>query len=129
MVGIMRAGAAYVPLDPKLPSDRLKFLVEQCSCHSSVGQKRFESLMRGFQTQQLLIFEECLGRSQLTCRANSSTPQSSPVPESIAYVLFTSGSTGKPKGVMVAQASTSVATQANSGASHATCSTRGRLAA
>ena len=41
MVGIMRAGAAYVPLDARMPSDRLVYLVEQCMCVAVVVQRRF----------------------------------------------------------------------------------------
>jgi non-ribosomal peptide synthetase component F len=45
MVGIMRSGAAYVPLDSKLPVVRLRFLVEECSCRMVVAQLKFGAIV------------------------------------------------------------------------------------
>ena len=45
MVGIMRCGAAYVPLDAKLPVERLRFLVEQCGCGVVVSQRKYCGLV------------------------------------------------------------------------------------
>ena len=50
MVGIMRAGRAYVPLDPRLPLERLGYLAGQCGCGAVVAQRRFEELVQGLES-------------------------------------------------------------------------------
>ena len=94
MVGIMRAGAAYVPLDPKLPQERLQYLVDRCSCVSVVAQRRYEG-STGSKVPEL-IAESVMSRSD-NCHASNIPEDCSCEADLVAYVLFTSGSTGKPK--------------------------------
>ena len=96
MVGIMRAGAAYVPLDPKLPVDRLQYLVTQCECVSVVSQQKFGAVAVSLGVD-VVIAEEAL----LSGDGGNGIGESGCDSRALAYVLFTSGSTGKPKGVMV----------------------------
>ena len=99
MVGIMRAGAGYVPLDPKLPLDRLRYLVEQCECKSVVVHEKHVECGGSLGVEAVVAQEVLYGQH---------LPQHRTVTEdahSLAYVLFTSGSTGKPKGVMVQHSS------------------------
>ena len=97
MVGIMRAGAAYVPLDPKLPVDRLKYLVQQCECVSVASQRQYSEVAEAVAAGAagVVVAEDVLysGAAKKMSHHVSGS--------SLAYVLFTSGSTGKPKGVMI----------------------------
>ena len=104
MVGIIRAGAAYVPLDSKLPVTRLAFLIEQCECSVAVVQRRYchrmetEVSVRG---EQLMLFEAEAALVRTTSDRLDTSSMVAHRPGSTAYVLFTSGTTGQPKGLIV----------------------------
>jgi len=103
MVGIMRAGAAYVPLDPKLPVGRLQYLVEQCGAAWVVAQEASVGIPCGsLVVQGVVVAEQVLSREVHRVPVAGGCGG-----ESVAYVMFTSGSTGKPKGVMVVHESLS----------------------
>ncbi|MCM2370991.1 amino acid adenylation domain-containing protein [Aporhodopirellula aestuarii] len=92
ILGILKAGAAYLPLNPSFPSDRIAFFLREAETRFVVG------------TLEAAVLEEmpCLGTvglNDLPEVSLESLPRVSPA--SLAYVLFTSGSTGKPKGVML----------------------------
>ena len=94
MVGIMRAGAGYLPLDPQFPGERLQYLVEQCKCVAIVVQQRHVEVLDGVDVE-IVVAERGNAHRKQVFDAN-------PCREShLAYVLFTSGSTGKPKGLMI----------------------------
>ena len=95
ILGILKAGAAYVPLDPKYPADRLRRMASVAGLDVLVT--RFP-LLPEFEISQRLD----LGRSaDLATIGGESPAPLSPraLPEALAYVIFTSGSTGLPKGV------------------------------
>ena len=100
MVGIMRAGAAYVPLDPKQP--RIDYLVTQCKCRVVAAQKKFATLLKDFPQRgvinDLIVIENVIFN---TTAVNAPNVMFNTTAGRLAYVLFTSGSTGKPKGVLV----------------------------
>jgi len=103
MVGIMRAGAAYVPLDPKLPVQRLKYVVEQCECVAVAALQECTEVAAQLGVEMV----ELVGTMQTAGGTNGASKvigDCGPL-AGLAYVLFTSGSTGKPKGVMVQQSS------------------------
>jgi amino acid adenylation domain-containing protein len=95
LLGILKAGAAYVPLDPTYPKQRLEFLVEDSQVTLVVTTTKFAELWNSsgidaltFDTKSLLATAED--------PSNLSLPISA---EARMYVIYTSGSTGKPKGV------------------------------
>lgn len=103
MVAIMLAGAAYVPLDVKLPEDRLQFQVEQCKCVALITQDEFGLLASKIACMPILMPRASMihtnaGKDQGACSDFKPVFWDS---SSLAYVMFTSGSTGKPKGVML----------------------------
>jgi amino acid adenylation domain-containing protein len=97
MAAALKAGAAYVPLDPTHPQDRLRYVVEDSQAACVVTLKRFASLLDASKTR-LVILDE----AQEALAAQSDAPLTLAVdPSDLAYVIYTSGSTGRPKGVEV----------------------------
>nr|WP_314483498.1 non-ribosomal peptide synthase/polyketide synthase [uncultured Pseudomonas sp.] len=106
MVGSLKAGAAYLPLDPQLPTQRLldllqlgkvPALVASSACRAQAVEML--ALLAPAQRPQLLVWDEVQSGA---CSVEQ--PGIYTAPNALAYVIFTSGSTGTPKGVMVEQA-------------------------
>jgi len=99
-LGIMKAGAAYVPLDPAYPVDRIRFMMEDAGLSALVTRT---SLRHQVPPMAAAVVEVDAGSGR-----GPEDPPEGPTadlpeadPSSLAYVLYTSGSTGRPKGVMV----------------------------
>ncbi|WP_454674050.1 amino acid adenylation domain-containing protein [Achromobacter pestifer] len=94
LLGVMKAGAAYVPIDPELPADRLSYLFEDSQASLLLTQSTWlETLPAGAPPAWAL--------DQIDLSAHPCTPVGHvPHPEQAAYVIYTSGSTGKPKGAV-----------------------------
>ncbi|HET8890735.1 MAG TPA: amino acid adenylation domain-containing protein [Candidatus Angelobacter sp.] len=96
ILGILKAGAAYVPLDPAYPAQRLQYILQ-------------ETRVRFVLTQQSLASAASQGSWRVVCLDNNAeiigvsdqNPRVVCHPENLAYIIHTSGSTGRPKGVMV----------------------------
>ncbi|MBK6830462.1 MAG: amino acid adenylation domain-containing protein [Flavobacteriales bacterium] len=93
VLGIVKAGAAYVPIDPAYPADRIALMLEDAQPPVVITDRAHQHLFKGSKTKVLLIDEVDLENGP---RFEGECPAK---PENLAYVLFTSGSTGRPKGV------------------------------
>ncbi|MEW5927424.1 MAG: non-ribosomal peptide synthase/polyketide synthase, partial [Gemmatimonadota bacterium] len=99
IVGILGAGAAYVPVDPAYPADRIAYLLEDSGCPVVLAGEGQRALLSGC-AAEVMVLEEALAGA-----AGSEPPAWAEVdPESAAYLIYTSGSTGRPKGVVVTHA-------------------------
>jgi natural product biosynthesis luciferase-like monooxygenase protein len=95
LLGILKAGAAYVPMDPGYPPDRIAFMIEDARSPVIVATEETAHLLPAHSKTVLLRQDE-------EPRASAPVGDTRGVTaENLAYVIFTSGSTGKPKGVMV----------------------------
>ena len=94
LLGILKTGAAYVPLDPTYPKERLTFMVEDAQLHALLTTRE---LIGGFEGTATKI--ACI--EEISPIEVAENVQSEATPEKLAYVIYTSGSTGKPKGVMI----------------------------
>lgn len=101
LVGIMKAGAAYLPIDPALPNDRIAFLGKDAAAKMMVTEEGEAARLASCLNVPQVVIEET-GAVSGTTDASPSSPSADqrPRPEDLIYVLYTSGSTGKPKGVM-----------------------------
>lgn len=100
LLGILKAGAGYVPLDPQFPADRLSYMAGDAGLAALVTQShhvdRFDLRGRPVLALDTLAAElAALPDTRLGRDAGAAAP------ESAAYVIYTSGSTGRPKGVQV----------------------------
>ncbi|MDF7799395.1 amino acid adenylation domain-containing protein [Pontiellaceae bacterium B1224] len=95
LLGILKAGAAYVPLDPAYPAERLAMMAEdarlKCVVVHAANQERL-----GDVRSKVLIWEHCRDAIEA---APDAVPTLGIDPETVAYIIFTSGSTGRPKGI------------------------------
>ena len=100
IMGVLKAGGAYLPIDPEYPSDRIRYMLEDSNAKILLVRNKDTNILReenqgGFQLEVIDIYQESVYKSD-----NSNVK---PVNNSkdLAYVIYTSGSTGKPKGVML----------------------------
>ena len=94
ILGVLKSGAAYVPLDPASPSDRLRFMLEDSGALLVLLQEGIADRLGGLPVPVIPL--ENAGQGFPDGKVEAEV-----LPEYLAYVLYTSGSTGKPKGVQV----------------------------
>ncbi|WP_278335283.1 amino acid adenylation domain-containing protein [Clostridium kluyveri] len=83
IMGVLKAGAAYVPVDPKYPEDRKRYILENSNCRTILKSSFYED-------KNLSIYPETVPKIKYN-------------PQDTAYIIYTSGSTGRPKGVVISQ--------------------------
>lgn len=97
LLGIIKAGGAYAPLDPNYPVDRLAFILEDAQVSVLLTQKHLLNNLPQNHIQVLCLDSE----REILSQYSSENPASSVTSENLAYIIYTSGSTGKPKGVLI----------------------------
>ena len=95
VLGILKAGCAYVPLDPSYPAERLRFFVDNAGLADVVADSASRQALAQIGLGELSWFDP----QQDLAAAVGDLPTVSP--EALAYIIHTSGSTGQPKGVMI----------------------------
>jgi amino acid adenylation domain-containing protein len=95
LLGLLKAGAAYVPLDPRLPDERLSYLMADSKPVAVVTDERSRRREFGADAIVLDTLPDLAGFD------GESNPQTKVDVANLAYVMYTSGSTGTPKGVAV----------------------------
>jgi amino acid adenylation domain-containing protein len=97
MLGVLKSGAAYVPIDPTYPPDRQKFMLTDAKAPVLITQSRFLGVVDPRGASVI-----CVDRDRSRIDERPAEPLGIEVnPEQRAYVIYTSGSTGEPKGVEV----------------------------
>lgn len=97
MIAVLKAGAAYVPLDPTHPSDRLHYTLEDAGVRCILTARQFSKVLERPGISQIHVDEIAPELKIL----DVAPPKVAVQPNDLAYVIYTSGSTGRPKGVQV----------------------------
>jgi amino acid adenylation domain-containing protein len=97
LLGVLKAGGAYLPLDPGFPTARLAFMTADARVPVLVTESGLLDRLGGHEAKAVLLDAECaaIGSQPATNLPGGATS------DDLAYVIYTSGSTGTPKGVMV----------------------------
>jgi amino acid adenylation domain-containing protein len=93
LLGILKAGAAYLPVDLHYPAERVAFILEDAGVPLLISQRNLEATLPQHQAQILFLDD--------VTESKQNNPGSGVTLDHLAYVIYTSGSTGKPKGVEV----------------------------
>jgi amino acid adenylation domain-containing protein/non-ribosomal peptide synthase protein (TIGR01720 family) len=102
LLAILKAGAAYLPLDPAYPAARLSWMLADANVALLITQESWLNLVAQTAVPLICLDRDCLDRDDALLHSESVLNLSTPVaPANVAYVLYTSGSTGRPKGVAI----------------------------
>lgn len=96
LLGILKSGAAYVPIDPDYPKDRIRYIIEDAQCKLLVSSAQHQHLFTAYAALQFIDIDKPELQQEL-----SSNPNLRILPSDSAYVIYTSGTSGKPKGVLI----------------------------
>ncbi|MEO6863063.1 MAG: condensation domain-containing protein, partial [Microcoleus sp.] len=97
MLAVLKAGGAYLPLDPSYPRDRLNLMLEDAEVKVLLIQDKLSENFRDFSNSVI----KCDRDSEQIAKESAENLTNTATADNLAYVIYTSGSTGKPKGVAV----------------------------
>jgi non-ribosomal peptide synthetase component F len=97
LLGVLKAGGVYVPIDPSYPEERCHYLLNDTGAPFILTKEEHMALLDGFQAGSRTILT-LTGMGDAFSKENLSIDL---VPTDLAYIIYTSGSTGKPKGTMI----------------------------
>jgi non-ribosomal peptide synthetase component F len=98
ILGILKAGAAYVPIDPAYPPERISFMLEDTGAKTIVTSHTNRSKLQVMKDIDLIELDNDWA---VISKELTSNPPAKSDPHQLAYVIYTSGSTGRPKGVLI----------------------------
>ena len=106
LLGILKAGAAYVPVDPEYPEDRIAYMLRDSQAQVLLTEKRLRERLSvpayatGAGIEEIVLLDDASTYAERS-EGNISREETGQNSTNLAYVIYTSGSTGLPKGVMV----------------------------
>ena len=99
IVAVLKAGGAYLPIDPTCPKDRFEFMLQDSNAQVLLTQT---SLSTDFPpTQAKVVYVDAPVANLPPCTPSSDRLKVRPTSDHLAYVIYTSGTTGRPKGTLV----------------------------
>ncbi|MFD2169345.1 non-ribosomal peptide synthase/polyketide synthase [Tumebacillus lipolyticus] len=94
MLGVMKAGAAYVPIDPNYPQERIEYVLNDSAAQLVLTESHLRDRLQSLQIDSFELKEIPISTSAEPIEVQMS-------PDDLAYMIYTSGSTGLPKGTMI----------------------------
>ncbi|HYG61280.1 MAG TPA: amino acid adenylation domain-containing protein, partial [Thermoanaerobaculia bacterium] len=102
LLGVLKAGGFYVPLDPAYPPERLAFMLEDCQARVLLSQDWLMERLPDTGVSRQIYLDPTFESLE---DEDATRPEPLTVPAHLAYLIYTSGSTGRPKGVAITHAS------------------------
>ncbi|WP_439949166.1 non-ribosomal peptide synthetase DhbF [Bacillus subtilis] len=106
MLGVLKTGAAYLPLDPEFPADRISYMLEDAKPSCIITTEEIAASLPDDLAVPELVRDQAVTQ-EIIKRYSPENPDVSVSLDHPAYIIYTSGSTGRPKGVVVTQKSLS----------------------
>jgi amino acid adenylation domain-containing protein len=97
LLGILKAGGAFLPLDPTYPTERLAYMIKDSEASVILTRRSLEGRLSESQDDLIRLDSDW----EMIGRESAVNPQPRTTPDNLAYVIYTSGSTGQPKGTML----------------------------
>lgn len=97
LLGVLKSGGAYVPIDPLYPTERIAYMLDNSSASIVVADSQSTATLPSDAHKVIVIDQEWAE----IAKHSDSAPMSVSTPDHLCYVIYTSGSTGRPKGVCV----------------------------
>jgi non-ribosomal peptide synthetase component F len=101
ILGVLKAGGAYIPIDPEYPRDRVDFMISDSKAKIIITQKNIAEKLPEDLAEVFLLDDD---KNEISKQDDTDIENNTAL-ENPAYVIYTSGSTGMPKGVMISHAS------------------------
>ncbi len=98
VLGVLKAGCTYLPLDPAFPNDRLKYIYDDSEAKVLISQSSLHEKLRHFPNAKIVLTDS---DKEKISKNSELKPSLKITSQSLAYMMYTSGSTGRPKGVKV----------------------------
>ena len=101
LLAVLKAGAGYVPLDPNLPPERIRYILTDAGVEVLLTEQSVLETAGGIDVHRIVSMDAdaaAIALLPILCPSLDPSPQS---PSDICYVIYTSGTTGRPKGVMI----------------------------
>ncbi|MEV0498223.1 amino acid adenylation domain-containing protein, partial [Streptomyces spectabilis] len=98
LIGVLKAGAGYLPLDPEHPGDRIAYTLKDAGADTVLTSQAHAEHLRGAHAGRLVVLDGDEDAAALAA-APDTNPDSGVTPDDLIYTIYTSGSTGRPKGV------------------------------
>ncbi len=100
LLAILKTGAAYVPLDPDYPSDRVQYILDDCQAKALITEASQSPELPGF-GGEIVALDTIANELLLESGEPLDAGETGVIPDDVCYIIYTSGSTGRPKGVQI----------------------------
>lgn len=101
LLGILKAGGVYVPIDPSYPKERCQYLLQDSNASFILSKRNYNDFLSKLITEDMNV-HEVLNIEEFIMSYNADDIHVDLSPNDLAYVIYTSGSTGNPKGTLIA---------------------------
>ncbi|KAG0006413.1 hypothetical protein BGZ65_008339, partial [Modicella reniformis] len=101
LLAVWKAGAAYVPIDPGYPNERIDFILRDTGAKALIINNKYSERMKGIAKETAVIAIDASSTMSALDSESATNLDSGAVTTNLAYVIYTSGTTGRPKGVLV----------------------------
>ncbi len=101
LLGILKSGGAYVPIDPNYPKERVDFIINDCNIAGFITHEKYLKKISIEPSRTICLNRDC----EQLARQEKTNPVVRQDGDNLAYMIYTSGSTGVPKGVMISHRS------------------------